>query len=398
MKKSIASVVLKVMMVWLLVMYSYILFRSTLLKELNNIFGYESSFFIGAILSAAIISLIAIVAIAVRKKGNAECATARINYAGAGMMLSVFGILMISLGICYDPVMQFIFGAGIQSAKWYDWMRTIAITDVICLAAVMLLACKIEKTPVEKHKMTVGQFIACIFMNSGVIGAGMIIGMIMEKIMEGLCGTTGGQVITDMMLGSDDFWRILTVGIGAPIVEELIFRKFLIDRIHKYGEGIAILISGMLFGLFHGNFAQFFHTTGVGLFLAFIYIRTGKVWYTILLHMVVNMCTSVITMKIVSGLDFEKMELLAGMDASSQEAMDLTMELLPSMLGLIGWFLILVATAVIGWGLWIMKRKQLFLKKAPEHVEKKKVRTALLNFGMIYFLIMAIIRFISFYL
>ena len=47
------------------------------------------------------------------------------------------------------------------------------------------------------------------------------------------------NALAELMTNSDPFWRILTVGICAPIFEELILRKFLIDRIHKYGEGIA---------------------------------------------------------------------------------------------------------------------------------------------------------------
>ncbi len=398
MRKSVASFVLKVMMVWLLVMYSLLVFRNTLFEPVVDTLGLDGKFFAGALLAGAVIGLVAIIAIALQKKNSLDVATAKKNYASVGVMMSVFGILMITLGTCYDPVMELLFGEAIQRNVWYDWVRTIAVTDVICLAAVMLLACKIKKTPVEKHKMTLGQFITCIFMNSGVIGAGLILGLLMERLMVQLCGTMGGQVIVDMMTDSDDFWRILTVGIGAPIVEELVFRKFLIDRVHKYGEGIAILISGMFFGLFHGNFAQFFHTTGLGMFLAFIYVRTGKVWYTILFHMVVNMSTSVISMKLVNNLDYEKLYQLLEMDWESPEAMELMMEMFPAALALTGWVLFLVVSVIVGWVLWIRNRKQLFLKKAPDHVEKKKLRTAFLNFGMLFFLIMGIIRFVTFYI
>lgn len=398
MKRTVASIVLKVMMVWLLILYGLLLFRHTLLKSVVDALRLDSKFFVGALLAGSVFALLAIIANALQKKDPLEEATAKKNYTAVGVMLSVFGIFMTALGTCYDPIMELFFGEGIRNEEWYTWVGNIAVTDVICLAAVMMVACKIEKTPLEKHKMTFGEFITCIFMNSGVIGAGLILGLLMESLMMRLCGTMGGQAISDMMIGSDDFWRILTVGIGAPIVEELIFRKFLIDRVHKYGEGIAILISGMLFGLFHGNFAQFFHTTGLGLFLAFIYVRTGKVWYTILFHMVVNMSTSVISMKLVNNLDYEKLYQLLEMDWESPEAMELMMEMFPAALALTGWVLFLIVSVIVGWVLWIRYRKKLFLKKAPEHVEKKKLRTAFLNFGMLYFLIMGFIRFVSFYL
>ena len=45
--------------------------------------------------------------------------------------------------------------------------------------------------------------------------------------------------------------------ICAPILEEYIFRKLIVDRTVKYGQGVAIVLSGLMFGLFHGNLNQF---------------------------------------------------------------------------------------------------------------------------------------------
>ena len=45
--------------------------------------------------------------------------------------------------------------------------------------------------------------------------------------------------------------------ICAPILEEYIFRKLIVDRTVKYGQGVAVVLSGLMFGLFHGNLNQF---------------------------------------------------------------------------------------------------------------------------------------------
>ncbi|OUQ21742.1 hypothetical protein B5E84_00305 [Lachnoclostridium sp. An14] len=81
---------------------------------------------------------------------------------------------------------------------------------------------------------------------------------------------------------------LLYTGI-APIVEELIFRKMLIDRIRDYGDRTAILISGLIFGLVCGNFLQLFTAFGMGMVLAYLYLRTGNVKNTILLRMAINL-------------------------------------------------------------------------------------------------------------
>jgi membrane protease YdiL (CAAX protease family) len=398
MLREVASKVLKVMLVWLLVLFAFLVFQDMMPETISELKLFQDGFFVGAILAGTAISLIAMIILAVSGR-SAKAAADKKNYATVGMMLAAFDCFMALLGACYEPVMVMLFGSEITAKDWYIWVENIVITYVICLAVAMLIGTQCEKTPIEKHKMTFGQFICAIFMNAGIIGVGAILGAVIDYLLQYNFGITGGgQNISNMMFGSNDVWRVLTVGIGAPIVEELIFRKFIIDRVHKYGEGIAIFVSGFLFGLFHGNFSQFFFATGVGLFFAFIYVRTGKIWYSILLHMVVNLSTSLVSVNLLEMMDLEKIDSFLMMDMASEEATAMAMELLPGMLLFLGWILFIVVCAIIGWVLWIVKRKKLFLKKSEEYVEKKRFRMAFGNFGMLVFLVLCIIRFLSFYI
>ena len=68
------------------------------------------------------------------------------------------------------------------------------------------------------------------------------------------------------------------------ILEEFIFRKMVIDRIWQYGEKIAVVTSALIFALFHINLFQFFYALGIGLIFAYVYLRTGKLRYTIIMH------------------------------------------------------------------------------------------------------------------
>lgn len=82
-------------------------------------------------------------------------------------------------------------------------------------------------------------------------------------------------------------WLVAVV--AAPIFEELVFRKFVLDRVGNLGEGIAVLTSALIFGLAHKNAGQFFLAFFLGLLFAKIYLRTGKIVYTMLLHFLINM-------------------------------------------------------------------------------------------------------------
>jgi len=207
------------------------------------------------------------------------------------------------------------------------------------------------------------------------------------------------------MIMSDPFWRILTVGILAPIFEELIFRKLLIDRVIKYGEFCAIMMSGIMFGLFHGNFAQFFFATGLGMLFAFVYARTGKIWYTILLHMVVNMTTSVITTPLAMKV-LEHMEVINKISELATRPNELmaylenpeVMQVYGYMMVYACWMMFLAVCALTGVILFFVFLKKFKLKETPMGVKNGTVfLKSFVNGGMILFILMSAFLFVLYY-
>ncbi|RPF50664.1 CPBP family intramembrane glutamic endopeptidase [Aquisalibacillus elongatus] len=80
---------------------------------------------------------------------------------------------------------------------------------------------------------------------------------------------------------------LLLIIIIAPIVEEFLFRGFLLGRMsHKFGVGKGIIISSILFGLLHGP--DFIGATIFGIILCIVFIKTGSLILPIILHMVYN--------------------------------------------------------------------------------------------------------------
>lgn len=153
----------------------------------------------------------------------------------------------------------------------------------------LLISKPLETAKPEKHKMTFFQlfkaFLVCEFV--GIVGnyIGVFVNLILSLFFK---SNTASTMLTDGIFGESSGLFLVIAVVCAPFVEEMLFRKVLIDRIRKYGNGTAIVVSGLLFGLFHGNFTQFFYATFLGCVFAFIYIRTGKIQYTIGLHMTVN--------------------------------------------------------------------------------------------------------------
>lgn len=91
------------------------------------------------------------------------------------------------------------------------------------------------------------------------------------------------------------------VVIIAPIFEELLFRKILLEKLLPYGKVIAIAISSLFFGLFHANLEQLLYTMFLGVLCANIVIITGKIKYAIYLHMSFNLFGGIISDFIPTG-------------------------------------------------------------------------------------------------
>lgn len=108
-------------------------------------------------------------------------------------------------------------------------------------------------------------------------------------------------------VGTPWWINLIFVAVLAPILEELFFRKLLCRHLLPLGEGYAILLSAAIFGLAHGNFFQFFYAFGLGCLFGLVYVKTGKLIYTVLYHMAINLLGGVLAPWIIEKIDLENL-------------------------------------------------------------------------------------------
>lgn len=87
--------------------------------------------------------------------------------------------------------------------------------------------------------------------------------------------------------------RTVQAVIFAPILEELWFRGVALESLRPYGNGFAIFVTAILFGITHANLAQFFYATAIGIFLAYVAIHTGSIVVPMILHAMMNGISSI---------------------------------------------------------------------------------------------------------
>lgn len=250
--------------------------------------------------------------------------------------------------------------------------------------------------PIPQKKMKAGSVFIAFFMAYAMAMITNIIGLLLTSIINAFQSGVDTTNLQDTLLALPSVWLVLFVCVGAPIFEELIFRKALVDRAIYCGEGIAIAMSGVMFGLFHGNLNQFVYAAALGAFFAFIYVRTGKIRYTMILHAMVNSMGTIGTLllKLLSeGTDgylqgTEVLTLVSSPDLYGLLRDPLSGAMyLGGAIGLCIWLLAIAAFVITGIILWIIKGKRLFLLPSRElSVPKgKRFSTAFLNPGMICF-------------
>jgi len=93
---------------------------------------------------------------------------------------------------------------------------------------------------------------------------------------------------------------LLVACVLAPLSEELLFRAGLYRVIRqKLGRTPALLISALLFGVLHQNWAGFLPLAALGMLLALVYEATGSIRVPIVAHALFNLNTILI---VLSGL------------------------------------------------------------------------------------------------
>ena len=98
------------------------------------------------------------------------------------------------------------------------------------------------------------------------------------------------STLYDDMEQSPYIWTLLAIAIVGPIVEEIMFRGLIYRSLEKAIETpwLPIVISGVMFGVWHGSFIQGVYTAILGIILAYYYKKTRSLFLVIMVHIINN--------------------------------------------------------------------------------------------------------------
>ena len=202
---------------------------------------------------------------------------------GAAVLLPVTFLVQILLGVVLNLTVP-----G-WNQTWLLWVM--AFGPLYCAAAPIALRIMgtVPPSPPEDHPLTPWQTASLVPVCLLLTYAGSAVSVAVLTLLNRLVGTSAENPLEEILTGDTaPVLRSLLMVWAAPAVEEFVFRRTVLDRLRRYGERLAIGVSALLFALVHGNLSQFCYALPLGLLFGYVYLRTGRLRYTIGLHVLVN--------------------------------------------------------------------------------------------------------------
>ncbi len=323
-----------------------------------------------------------------RHRRNAIKAGSRIHFAlflYISLASFIISVIAAALYLTYTPEQA----DEILNNPYVLWGLQVLCMYVISFPIYLLCTRGLPRPTYRKKKLNPGEFTATFFISTAVMIFGSLIASLISFIISIATGYVPESTLDVAITGTPLWIIILVVVIIGPIFEELIFRKILLDRLSIYGDRLAIMVSAISFGLFHGNIEQFIYATGLGIVLGYLYTRTRNVKYPILMHMILNFfgtVPSAILMQRMERLNeiYENLgeeEMLSGADAIFEMQVgleSLSVTAIQYGFAIAGLVLFIVLTA---------KRAYKFPnERSVDLPAYTKFRTVFFNIGYIFFL------------
>lgn len=218
------------------------------------------------------------------------------------------------VGICYftmmlltqllQLVLSVLFMEQMTSGGWWTWL--LSYLPLYCVSVPVFVW--------MMHKLIPGKAdvfgTATLPFRGGVrwfflcLGITYICNYVSILVLAGIAAIKGSEVVNPLavMVDASSWLATLLFGcIVAPVGEEFLFRKLLYDKIGQYGIKVYVLTGSFIFAMFHANLSQLLYAFILGMVFCYIYAYTGKLIYTILLHIAINTVGSLL-MPLLAGM------------------------------------------------------------------------------------------------
>ena len=161
-----------------------------------------------------------------------------------GLYLSMMTIVIFATQFILAFIAS-IFFPDVAKSGWFNVSLTFIGIVVLGLPVFIKLMKRIPDSEIgEQRKLSSGKFIGYFIICVALAYIANIVGLIISVFIEIIKGTDIVNPLETFFINSNMVLAMIYAIIVAPIVEELIFRKILLDKLRRFGDLPAILLTG----------------------------------------------------------------------------------------------------------------------------------------------------------
>ena len=178
--------------------------------------------------------------------------------------------------------------ANIAMASWNSYLR-LAVTEYVCILGPAVLFVLWKKLTVVEG-LRLHPVAPRLLVYSSLIGVGGYgVATCLMLLLRPLLGEVPQQFLQLTPTTWPQLFGLLIAGaVGAGLCEEILFRGVVQGLLIRRGRWFAILVTAILFGLFHLNTWQFVAAIVLGLCFGWMVERSGSLWTSITAHTCAN--------------------------------------------------------------------------------------------------------------
>ncbi|AKL94484.1 abortive infection protein [Clostridium aceticum] len=200
----------------------------------------------------------------------------RLRLVDANILYLIGAILFFTLGFYFQSL----------SLKW-----GLIITQYLLILLPPIIYLKMKKIPIKKtmrfNKISIKHSILVVFITLFMYPAAVFANALFMALMS-MLGNLNIPELPTATNPTEYIVLMFIISVSAGICEEVFFRGFILPGYENLGTKKAIIISSILFGIFHFNLYNLLGPIVLGLVFSYLIILTNSIYAGMIGHIVNN--------------------------------------------------------------------------------------------------------------
>ena len=216
---------------------------------------------------------------------------------GISLIISVCAGLFI--GVWYGVDQSTGQGFDLETINGYIYQSALLMTGIVSIISIPILSWFYRKDCIRRRYESLGQKqVPAVTVKTVTYVVTVMLMVSASQLINELIEISGlnelfpyyTDEVSEKIFSNQPIAVIIAVLIFlGPIAEELVFRGLIFKRLQDYTGTIwAVLISSLLFGIYHQNMVQFVYASLLGVVFAMLIALTGSLKITMVAHIAAN--------------------------------------------------------------------------------------------------------------